>query len=178
MDPIKAPALTQYRAVHDSGQRRAKDIKLIVIHSTEAWPGFGSVQWFMNPASGGSANMVLDDNRAWRTLPDTTIPWAAPPKNTQGWHLEFAGFARWTTDQWMQHKNMLDRAAYKIALRAKWYGIPLRQLGTVGLRLGLKGVVYHSTISKAYGLSDHTDPGPGFPLKYVLAKANEFLKEL
>lgn len=178
-DPIKAPAITKYRAVHDSGPRRAKDIKLIVIHSTEAYPGFGSVSWFRNPASQGSANMVVDNDHAWRTLPDLVIPWAAPPKNTSGWHLEMAGKARWSKDYWMKyHKKELDRAAYKIALRSFWYDIPLVQLGVVGLRLGRKGVVYHSTISKAYGLSDHTDPGPGFPLKYVLAEAKKHVNAM
>lgn len=177
-DPIKAPADTKHRAVHDSGPRQAKEIKLIGIHSTESDTGWPAVAWFQNPASEGSANMVVDDTKAWRTLPDLIVPWAAPPKNTSGWHIEFAGRAKWTTAEWMKHRRMLDRGAYKIALRAFWYDIPLTQVGVVGLRLGKKGVVYHSTIAKAYFQSDHTDPGPGFPLKYVLEKASAYLYEL
>ncbi len=177
-DPIKAPAVTTYKAVHHSGVRDVDLIRYIVIHCTQAWPGKGSAIWFTNPASSGSANMIVDDYTSYRTLNDSIIPWAAPPLNTTGWHIEFAGYADWTSDQWMTHKWMLDRGAYKIALRSHWYDIPLKQIGVAGLLNHLPGCVYHSTISKAYKKSDHTDPGPGFPMAYLMNKAREFRAEM
>ncbi len=177
-DPIKAAGITTYKAVHFSGYRDPEIIRYIGIHCTQAYPGLGSAMWFANPASSGSAHMIVDDDHSYKTLPDTAVPWAAPPINSTGWHIEFAGYAGWPKETWMTHKPMLDRGAYKIALRCHWYDIPVRQLGVLGLRLHRKGLVYHSTVSKAYGLSDHSDPGPGFPMAYVMDKAKFYLAEL
>lgn len=152
-----------YTAVHTSGARKPSDIKWVVIHSTEGDTAQGAAAWFENPLSGGSANLVVDDFHCYRTVPDLVVPWAAPPLNTQGFHIEIAGYARWSRQQWLVRPTRLHRAAYKAALRCKRYGIPVRQVGWLGLKLGRQGICSHNAVSKAWHLSDHHDPGDGFP---------------
>lgn len=163
MRDVKAQCEGTYRAVHDSGVRRPSDIGWVVIHCTQGATAKGAAVWFTNPNSEGSANLVLDDDVCYRTVPDLRVPWAAQPLNTRGFHIELAGFVEWSREEWLSHPAMLDRAAYKTALRCRLYGIPVRTVGPIGLRLGRKGVTGHADVSRAWRKSDHTDPGPNFP---------------
>lgn len=178
MDDIRADASPKYRAAHDSGARQQKDIGWCVVHSTEGATAEGAASWFANPKSEGSANVVVDDNTAFRTVPDLVIPWAAPPLNKRGWHLEFAGYARWTTEDWMKHSPMLHRGAYKMAIRCVHYNIPIRWVGKLGLLVGRKGITTHKSITDAWHASTHQDPGAGFPKTYFLDLVKQYAAEL
>lgn len=164
----------RYKAVHDSGPRHASDIGWIVIHSTEGDTAEGAASWFANPASGGSANLCIDDAHCFRTVADLRTPWAAPPLNQRGFHIEIAGYAGWSRYDWLAHPDRLERAAFKAAQRSRIYQIPVRQVGAIGLRLGRKGFVTHNAVSKAWRQSDHHDPGPGFPLDRFLQYVRYF----
>lgn len=113
--------------------------------------------------------------------------------NSNGWHIEIAGLARWKRVTWLLHRWTLRRAAYKAALRCRWYHIPPRVLTPSQLRkdfydrfdggqpAGLRGpmaggIVTHATVTAAYHLSDHTDPGPGFPLDTFMRYLTGFLE--
>lgn len=162
-----------------------------MLHSTEGPTAEGAARYFTQPQSGGSANLVLDDKCCFRTLGDLVIPYAAPPLNTHGFHIEQAGFARWTRPEWLQHRVTVERAAWKAALRCRWYKIPALLLtvdelkadfgteieGGVPVHQGPLhgGIVTHQTISRAYGLSDHTDPGAGYPLDLFLHLLRSYL---
>jgi hypothetical protein len=179
-DPIDAPARTTYVAVHNSGPRPLSAIKNVCIHSTEGDTASSAASWFANPASDGSANMVCDDAVSYRTLNDAVIPWAAPGLNEQGYHIEVAGYARWTRKEWLTHTPELKRAAYKAALRMNKYEIPCRWVGPLGLRLGRKGITTHRAVSYAWPLlarpaGFHTDPGLGFPRDVFLGYVNAYL---
>lgn len=184
MDPLYAPAHGDIRAAHDSGPRTRDSLKWVVLHSTESAASAEAIaRYFASKTSLGSANMVVDDNEAYRTLPDLVVPWAAPGANTPGWHLEHCGFAHWTRDEWLRHSSMLRRSAYKTALRCKTYGIPARFVGFVGVRLGRKGITTHRAVSFAFPLLSrpagfHTDPGLGFPRDYYLDLLKVYLKKL
>lgn len=179
-DPVGHVCRSTYPAFHHSGDRRPASIRYIVMHSTEGSTAEAAARYFMTPQSGGSANLVLDDVVCYRTLLDHVIPWGAPPLNTLGFHIEQAGFARWTRAEWLEHRSTLERAAYKAALRCHWYQIPARLLDAAALRSDFGdvkdksgipahpgplrgGIVTHATVSEAFGLSDHTDPGDGWP---------------
>lgn len=161
---LTANCSTQYRAVHNSGARPASAIKYLVLHATEGPTAEGAAGWFANPASGGSAHLVVDDGNCFRTLDDLVIPWAAPPLNQAGYHIEQAGFSRWSRLKWLAHLATIRRAAYKGALRCKRYGIPTVYVDAAGLKAGRKGVTTHLQISLAFHESDHSDPGTGYPL--------------
>ena len=178
------PCSSEYRAAHDSGPRLRERVRFIVLHSTEGGSAEGAASWFRNPASEGSANLVVDGKGCYSTVPDLVTPWAAPPLNSLGWHLEFAGFAAWTRTRWLLAMTELRRGAYKAALRADDFGIPLAwrdadylraHVGedgsltyTKGLRSLVGGFTDHATITAAFPaiaakIGSHHDPGPGFP---------------
>lgn len=180
---IKEQCSGEFQAVHHDGARSAAQIKNICLHSTEGPTARGAASWFANPNSQGSANAVVDDHTCYRTLPDLIIPWAAPGLNKQAWHLEFAGYAEWTTPDWVMHDTMIRRAAYKTALRCDLYNIPARYVGPAGLRLGRRGITTHATVTKAWPLlarkyGSHSDPGKGFPLNFFLRTTQTYLDEI
>lgn len=194
-DPISRACRLGYPAYHHSGERRQAAIRYIVLHSTEGSTALGAAEYFMLPSSGGSANLVVDDTVCYRVLNDTVIPWGAPPLNTNGFHIEQAGFAAWTRAEWLKHTPTIVRAAYKAAIRCKMYGIPARVLdaqalehdfgdlpadnaGGVPVHPGPMrgGVVTHATISAVYKQSTHTDPGPGYPMDVFMSHLVTFLE--
>ncbi len=177
MQAIGASCNRTFTAVHDSGPRPTSKLKWVVLHSTEGDSAAGAASWFANPASGGSTQLVVDDKECFRTLEDGRIPQAAPGANTAGLHIEQAGHAAWTTAQWKQHDTTIRRAAYKTAMWSHTYGIPLRWVGPLGLKLGRKGVTTHADCTKAFGGS-HTDPGAGYPKDLFLQYAKMYAKQM
>lgn len=178
---------TRKQAAHDSGIRPLTVVKWIVLHSTEGATAAGAAGWFANPASEGSAHLVVDNNECYRCLDNNQIPWAAAgggnvpggSANYCGFHIEQAGYAKWTRKDWLVHDAMLRRGAYKAAVHAKLFGIPLRWVGPVGLRLGRKGFTTHRDISYAWPVQArpygfHTDPGKSFPKDVFLAYARSY----
>lgn len=145
-----------------SGYRPTSAIKWIIIHDTEGATAEGAAKWFANPDSRGSAHLIVDNDVCFRTLENDEIPWAAPGANAEGFHIEIAGFASWSKARWLLNLKRIRRAAYKTALHARAWHIPLVQLGPEGLKAGREGIASHNAVSKAFG-GDHTDPGPNFP---------------
>mgnify|MGYP003336195396 CR=1 FL=1 len=190
-DKITRTCRTNYRAYHHEGQRQSQSIRYIVLHSTEGRSAESAASWFQNPSSSGSANLVVDNDRCYRTLGDHVIPWGAPPLNTHGIHIEQAGYAKWNRLQWLKNRNTIKRAAYKAAIRCKDYHIPARFLNKADLiedfgsdlvaRIPnlpgpLKGgITTHAVVTAAYGDSDHTDPGDGYPIDLFMTYLRKYL---
>lgn len=153
----------RYRAAHDSGPRRASDIRLVVLHSTEGGTAESVARFFATTAE-ASTQLVVDDNACFRCVPDLVVPWGAPGANTSGLHVEHCGFAHWSRAEWHQHLPMLRLSAERVARWCWQYGIPRRYLGPVGIRLHRKGITTHADVTKTFGTpGGHTDPGPNFP---------------
>lgn len=151
---------------------RRERIDLVVIHSTEGPTAAGAARWFTNPAAGGSAHLVVDDSEVWRCVHDHETAFGAYRHNSNGLHLELAGFARWTTTDWLAHQPMLQEAARIVAGWMRHYEIPFRQatLASDGkMRGGWHGHV---------GLpgNDHHDPGRGFPWPHFLRLVEGYLE--
>lgn len=167
----------EFRAVHDSGSRFASVIRHIFLHDEEASTARSAAQWFANPDSAGSAHLCVDDKECYRTLPDSVIPWAVPGGNTDGLHIEMAGFAAWKKWQWLKHRRMLNNAADRVARWCIRYDIPPRFLGTAELAQDRKGITTHAIGTKVFGGS-HTDPGLFFPRRRFMRKVRARVKEL
>lgn len=170
---ITAPCSRKYTAAHCSGTRPVSVIRWVVLHSTEGDTAAGAASWFQNPASRGSAHIVVDDDTCFRTLNNDQVPWAAIGANVKGFHIEMAGHAAWTRAQWLAHDRELHRCAFKLALHCKVFGVPLRWVGPLRLRAGWKGVTTHADCTKAFG-GDHTDPGPNFPKDVLMRYARDY----
>jgi len=173
-------------AFHDSGKRSVKDIDYFVLHDTESAPGSARsiASYFQSRNAGGSAHLVVDDDDCYRSLDDTVIPWAAPPLNSNGFHIEQVGYAKWSKAAWLLHVKTIRRAAYKIALHKKKFQeaggkpIPLFFVDAAGLKAGQRGITTHAEVTKAFGQSTHTDPGTGYPVGLVCWLARRYYKQL
>ena len=175
--PYDSACSRQYTAVRQSGRRNLAQIGVIVIHCTQSNSARSSAQWFENTRAQGSAHLVVDDVECYRTLDNEVIPWGAKGANTRGFHIEIAGFAEWSQGEWMKHREALRRAAYKAAVHAKKFGIPIRWLTPAQLKAGQKGFVTHAMCTQAFG-GTHSDPGRQCPTDHLLDWAIEFAEEM
>lgn len=172
------PCDPRYRARNDSGPRRASDVRLVVLHSTEGGTAESVAHYFATSAQ-ASTQLVVDDSSCFRCVPDLVIPWGAPGANTAGLHIEHCGYAAWTRTEWLQHRRMLRRSAERTARWCWQFGIPRRYLGPIGIRLRRKGFTTHGDVSKAYGTpGGHTDPGAGFPRDVYLGYVKDAYAEI
>lgn len=190
--PFQHACSLKYPAYHHSGARGQASLRYIVLHSTEGATAHSAAEYFTHPGSGGSATLVVDDNECFRSLNDFVTPWGAPPLNSNGLHLEQAGFAKWARAEWLVHDATLQRAAFKAARWCRAYKIPPVLLDVHKLKLDFGtlehegmprvpgplegGVTTHAVVTAAYGLSDHTDPGGHYPTDVFMAHLREWLK--
>jgi hypothetical protein len=96
--------------------------------------------------------------------------------NRLGIQYELCGTVQ-TRAQWLDAASdaTLTNAAWQIARDCRKYGLPVRRLTTQQMRNGEKGICGHVDVTNAYGLGDHTDPGPQFPWDVLLARVAQFL---
>jgi len=176
-DPISAPCRRDFHAYHNSGKRTQRVI-WIVLHDEEATTAGGAARYFTTPASGGSAHLCVDDSRCYRCLDNDVIAWGAPGANEQGFHIEQAGFARWSAVVWRSHMGTLRRAAYKAALHCHRFDVPPRFVTASGLRARQPGITTHREVSKAFDPGGHTDPGPFWPRPLFMLLVRRYYAQL
>ena len=175
-----------FHAVHDSGVRDVHAIRYIVLHDGEVADGDHAAEIigriFENPGAGGSSHYGADNNSVQQYLSLDRIAWGAPPLNTAGIHVEQAGLARYSRQDWLAgYIPMLLRVAELLAWLYQHYGVPLVHLSERELRaLGPDpkrpaGIVTHAQVTEVFKQSDHTDPGAGYPLDMVLQAARAML---
>lgn len=175
------------RAAHDSGPRKASDIKWAVIHSAEASDDSGQdataegvARFFARQSTSASTQLAVDRDSCVRMLPDLMIPWGAAGANSAGVHVEICGRAAWARREWLDPKRlpMLDRAAFKVAMWCFHYKIPVRWVGPTGLKLGRKGLTTHADVNNAFKRGSHWDPGAGFPKDWFLERVADHLGDI
>lgn len=166
--PVFPDCSTRYHALYHGGTRQPIDIRDIVIHTTEGETAEGAARWFatpnLPPNEQGSSNVIVSDDICYRVLDDLVIPWAAPPFNMQGFHIEIVGFAHWTKAEWATHKKRVENAAYRAAIRCNRFSVPIRWNSVADLLANKHGITSHANISAAFHQTTHTDPGEGFPV--------------
>jgi len=162
------PVINGPRCRNHGPRRALSTIRVIVIHDAEA-PSNGATGVANYGATTGTAvswHVVVDDNKAFRQLPDGIVSWTAPGCNYDGLHIEQCGYARYSKLDWFRHQATLKRAAWIVAKWCRLYKIPPVWLTDEGLRAGKRGLVTHAQVSRVYKRSDHTDPGPNYPRGY------------
>lgn len=142
-----------------------KPIKRVVIHSTvspcEAGGARRIAAYFRTPAAGGSAHYVVDPAEVVQAAYDSVIAWHAPP-NQHSLGVELCDTPSATdASRWREpnHQAMLQLAAELVAQLCLAYGVPIRFLGPIRLRLGLGGITTHALVSQVFRQSTHWDPG-------------------
>jgi hypothetical protein len=164
----------EFYPAHLSGPTRsASSLRVIVLHSTESPSARSSARYFQDPGATGSTQVLVGEDGCYRSVDDLRVPAGAPGANHDGLHVEVAGYAKWSRDQWWENAPRALEALPGI-LRA-WsdaYGIPLHYVDHKGLLRGESGVTTHADVTRAYsGGEGHYDPGKGFPLDEVLTAA-------
>lgn len=176
------PAITR-QAYHTSYGLNEPPLHRIVIHTAEcacepgATDGVGS--YFSSASSGGSAHYGTDPAKEGHWVHEKVIAWHAPP-NQNSIGIEIAGRAAFTPTQWKASNVQLAvlRAAARTADLVHRYGIPVVWLSPHDLLAGKRGITGHVCVSQAWHQSDHTDPGPNFPVARFLALVHHFLDGL
>lgn len=176
----------QYKAKKHSGTRKTSSIRYIVIHDAEVADSKKGAEavgsYFQSAAAKGSTQYGIDNDSTQQYLSDAYVCWGAPPLNTTGTHVELMGRASYNRSQWLKnYAPMLKRGGWWVARQSRKYNVPLNVLTASELKKrgtnptkGHGGVVTHATISKAFGMSTHTDPGDGFPMDVLMAWANMY----
>lgn len=161
---------------------RIRPIQLIIVHDMEAPEGPATAEnvanFFHNQprnGNGSSATVCVDENSIVDCVREADTPWAAPNANSNGLHIEHAGYARQSKADWLSASNiaMLEISAARAAHWAVKYGIPVRRLTVAELRAGAKGFAGHIDVTNALnGGVGHTDPGENFPWDHYLSRVN------
>ncbi len=162
------------------------DIRLVVIHSMESPEKPGTAvavaKWFSGAlAPKVSAHVCVDAVNSVECVLPQDIAWAAPGANRDGYHVELAGRAGQTKQEWLDDlsSRALVNAARVCAIVCQTWGIPPVRLTTEQVRDGkTRGFCGHSEVSLAFRKSDHWDPGPGFPWDDFLRMVRASLSDL
>lgn len=152
---------------------------LIVLHSMECGEKGDSAEsvgrYFQRQKTTdkvrSSCQFGVDCNSIVRYVPVERIAWHAPGVNARAIGVEHAGFARQTAAQWLDDygKNMLTLSARLVAELCEHFQIPCEFVDAEDIRAGLAGITTHAQVTLAYpDKGSHTDPGPGFPLRWYL----------
>lgn len=164
---------------------KPRNIRLIVIHDMEFFERGDSAEVIAedfatrSASSKASAHICVDNNSIVQCVRDRDVAYAAPGANSDGLHIELAGYMKQSESQWLDFYGiaMLALASDAVAQYAIKYGIPIVHLSNAELAAGAKGIVGHYQVSQVYKRSDHTDPGAGFPWRYFLESCQLFLNE-
>jgi hypothetical protein len=96
---------------------------------------------------------------------DECGPFHAPPVNKTWLSVCLPGYARQTRAEWLdtESRALINGAARYIVDMHHRHGFPLERRSPAELRAGLGGITDHDSVAKAWGQTDHWDPGPQFP---------------
>ena len=161
------PFVQSPNVTHATG--RAIDV--VVIHTMEISERAAAAEicarWFQSPVSEVSAHYCVDADSVIQCVRETDIAWHARGGNANSIGVELAGFASQTSRDWRDPYSaaVLERAAALVADVCRRRRIPARWLVAGDLVAGRRGLTGHGEVSKAFGKSDHWDPGDGFPVE-------------
>ena len=145
------------------GPRDLSKIIGVCIHTTENKPGTPAknVAQYQIDSESGSYHKLVDTSGT--VLIENTDDWVAWATGNKGnyilLHLSFVFYAAATREEWLAQMPMLEAGAREVAEWCRIRRIPTRWSPTVDR---LPGITSHSA-TRAWGGTDHTDPGAGFP---------------
>jgi hypothetical protein len=186
---IAPPAPPYLGPAKFQGTKSNKPIKRIVLHGTvgpcRRGAARATAKYFRELVTRpSSAHYVVDPGEVVQVVYDSWVAFHAPP-NPGSLGVELcdwvaanngkgpgaAPMTRWND---AEHSDMLQLAAELVAQLCLAYGVPIRFVGPIGLRLGRKGICEHSDVTAAWHQTSHWDLGE-FPrgrfLRMVKAEA-------
>ena len=159
--------------------RNTSLIRAICIHVTVNTPGTPAenvANYQIQSESGSYHELVDTGGNVLIENTDDWLSWSAGPKgNWCALHRSFVMRGTESQAEWRKYDAMLRAGAQRDAQWAKKYNIPVVKLTPAELRAGKRGFCAHYDVSLAWGESDHTDPGAGFPWDYYLQLVREYM---
>lgn len=179
---MTAPTIVDWHARFGFGRPRPVNlIQAVFIHTTEnsaATSAENVAQYQLNTRS-GSYHYIADRTKLVLCNTDDWLTWSVGNRgNDVGLHISIVGRAAWSRDQWLseeQAHGTLSRVAWQIARWCKAYNLPVAYVPGLALRRGDKGISTHDAARIAWGVTDHTDPGPGFPMDVMLTLVEDHI---
>lgn len=170
-----APKVEQTNLSPNRSNRNGVKPRIIVLHITVSHnrPGQGDVKaildYFDQPSTKASSHVIVDaEGYDARCVPDGEKAWTQAAYNPQSLSIEQIEYADKSRARWMkENRTGLDKTAQWVAWWSYKYDIPLK-FSTIS------GVCEHRHLGAAGG--GHSDCGPGYPLDYVIRKAQEYAK--
>lgn len=160
---------------------RRHEVQIIVVHHTAGAERSTSAEdgaaYDQRREERTSTHYFHDSNSTVQCVLTKDTAFAAFSEgNARGIHHELCGTLQ-TRAQWLDPASdgTLWQAARQIAKDCRKYGIPARRLTPAQMRAGERGICGHGDVTAAWGLGDHTDPGPHFPWDVLLARVTQFL---
>jgi N-acetyl-anhydromuramyl-L-alanine amidase AmpD len=160
-------------------------VDLVVLHSAESLERSGSA-WRIatyfagkaaDPAPRASCHWVVDDAETIQCVREEDVGWHAPGANHNSIGIEHAGKASQDEAGWRDDFSaamLLRSIELCAAICARW-SIPAALVTVTGLASLARGITTHDAVSRAFGRSTHTDPGPAFPLVWYVERVRGLL---
>lgn len=160
--------------------------RLIVLHCMEYAKKPDSAEWcaryfagLEGPAPQASAHACVDSDSIVQCVPWDRVAWHAPGANRFGIGVEHSGYRRQSLSEWQDPYStmMLDLSSWLVGELCTRNVIPIDFLDADELRAAgenAKGITTHWEVTKAFGKSDHTDPGPSFPMGNYLRLVSKY----
>lgn len=172
IEPIALTRIAYLRSPHCEARARART-QFIEIHCTDGHEGIADAEvcasMFHDPklAPKRSAHFVVDADSIIQCVPVDMIAWhSGHTSNHAGVGVEICGLVKQTEADWRDAASLatLGRAASLFRILCDLYRLPILFRDAPNLVLGRDGVTTHAEVSKAWHETNHTDPGPHFPL--------------
>lgn len=178
--------------VHPTRTRRRRQNEarpfLFVVHTSEQPAATSTSAENLARAVGQPATLANVASYHWGVdldsiaalVPPPDIAFHAPPNWTgEGMCITGRALRDWTgttdaVDDWPE----LRLAARLTAVRCLTLGLPVRHVGPDEIRRLEPGICGHVDVSKAFGKSDHFDPGPAFPWPAFLDLVHQAVTDL
>jgi hypothetical protein len=165
--------------------RNGATVNKVVIHTAETPEGEKTARgvggWFASEMRGkdgkvheGSTHYGVDAKEIVAYVRESDTAYGAAGTNHNGIHIEHAGRASQTAEQWADaySEAMLRRSAALVADICRRHGIPIKRLSSSEVRSGAAGICGHADVSRAFpekaGKNPHWDPGVSFPWAHYL----------
>ncbi|NKS78241.1 N-acetylmuramoyl-L-alanine amidase [Rhodococcus hoagii] len=156
------------------GPRSTSGLKGVCVHTSEGNPSITAENLanYQLTSQTGSYHVIVD--LTGKRLRENTDDWITWSSGNQGnnilLHICFTARADWTRQQWLDQHKMLYAGATVVAHWCKTYGFPARKVDT----RSLPGILGHDD-TRAWGGTDHTDPGKNFPYDVFAQMVNDAL---
>jgi N-acetyl-anhydromuramyl-L-alanine amidase AmpD len=160
----------------------SRQSKWIVIHSAEIGESLAGAEALMNVCATqervASWHYAVDADSITQSVRERNIAFHAPGASSQSIGIELSGRARQTAEEWQDPYSlrMLELVAWLVSDISSRHGMPFTFVNAAGLIAGASGITTHAEVSKAWRKSDHWDPGPNFPMEWLLERARYYFR--